>query len=182
MIWGEEKRRRNIRVCSLVQQSAVAMFRPAALASCLWELKWKKNENDYDDKKSLRSFWLRSTFGDVEVEKVAVEDRLHDARHHGNPVLKVLAVIAVDPVDNVQSAVRAQGEQVVGCDRLGFARLGHHKQLRQNGYRLQIDGEGPKDFHHWKLVVDEQRQGRHRNQQKLNPVQGFNSVTKMLLV
>jgi len=50
------------------------------------------------------------TFGDIQVKEIAVEDSLHDAGHDGNPILETLSVIAVDPVDDVQSTVGSQSK------------------------------------------------------------------------
>lgn len=52
--------------------------------------------------------------------------------------------VAVDPVEDVQRAVRAERKQVVRRDALRLARLAHHEQLRQNGHRLQVNAERPK--------------------------------------
>jgi len=62
-------------------------------------------------------------FGDVQIEEVAVENGLNDAGKDGNQIEMILIVITVDPVGDVQRAVAALGEQVVGCDCLGLARL-----------------------------------------------------------
>ena len=87
-----------------------------------------------------------ATFGDVEVEEVAVEDRLDQACHDGDEVEEALEVVAPDPVEEIERAVDAQRKQVVARDGLRLARLAHHEQLRQDGHRLQVDGEGPQDL------------------------------------
>lgn len=87
-----------------------------------------------------------ATFGDVEVEEVAVEDRLDQACHDGDEVEEALEVVAPDPVEEIERAVDAQRKQVVARDGLRLARLAHHEQLRQDGHRLQVDGEGPEDL------------------------------------
>lgn len=86
------------------------------------------------------------TLCDVQVEEVAVEDGLHHARHHGDLVEDALRVVAPHPVGDVECAVEAQEEEVVGGDGLGLARLGDHEQLWHDGHRLQEDGEGPQDL------------------------------------
>lgn len=53
------------------------------------------------------------TFGDIEVEEVAIQDSLNDTSYDSNPVLEVLAVIAVNPVEDVQGTVRAQSKQIM---------------------------------------------------------------------
>ena len=88
------------------------------------------------------------------VEEVAIQDCLDTTSHDGNHVVEGLGVVAVDPVENVEATVRAEGEEIVAGDALGLAGLGHHEQLGQDGDRLQVDGEGPEDFHHRELVVE----------------------------
>ena len=75
-----------------------------------------------------------ATFGDVEVEEVAVEDRLDQACHDGDEVEEALEVEAPDPVDEVQGSVEAQEEQVVGGDGLRLPGLADHEELRQDGH------------------------------------------------
>lgn len=66
---------------------------------------------------------MYGTFRDVQVEEVAVKNGLDNTSHDGNPVLESFAVVAVDPVDDVQSTVGAQGKQVVRSDRFRFSSL-----------------------------------------------------------
>jgi hypothetical protein len=54
--------------------------------------------------------------------------------------------IAVNPVRNVQRAVCAEREEIMGSNGLRFARSLQHKQLRQNRDGLEPDGEGPQDL------------------------------------
>ena len=61
--------------------------------------------------------------GYVQVEEVAVQNGLDDAGHDGDEVEEALAVVAVDPVEEVQAAVEAKCEQVVGGDGLCLAWL-----------------------------------------------------------
>ena len=55
-------------------------------------------------------------------------------------------MVAPDPVEEIERAVDAQRKQVVARDGLRLARLAHHEQLRQDGHRLQVDGESPEDL------------------------------------
>jgi hypothetical protein len=48
-----------------------------------------------------------------------------------------------DPVGNVESSVRAQRKDVVGCDRLCTAGALQHEQLRKDRDTLQPDAERP---------------------------------------
>lgn len=50
------------------------------------------------------------TFGDVKVEKVAVQNSLHNSRNDSNEVVVILSPVAVDPVEQVESSVHAKGK------------------------------------------------------------------------
>jgi len=63
------------------------------------------------------------TFGDVQVEEVAIEDGLNNTRDDGNPVLEALGVVAVNPVEDVQETVGSERKQVVGSDRFSLSSL-----------------------------------------------------------
>ena len=107
-------------------------------------------------------------FCDVEIEEVTVEDGLDDPGHDSDDVIETLEVEAVDPVENVESAVGAEREEIVAGDGLGLAGLGDHEELGQDGDTLQVDGEGPEDLHHAELVVDDQRQQDAGAEQELH--------------
>ena len=106
--------------------------------------------------------------GDVEIEEVAVEYSLDHAGHDGDDVIEGLVIVAEDPVEDVEAAIRSEGEQVVAGDRLGLPGLGDHEELGQDGDTLQVDGEGPQDLHHAELVVDDQRQQDAGAEQELH--------------
>lgn len=84
----------------------------------------------------------------VNVEKVAVENRLDNSGDNGNPIHLMLGLgdVAVDPVGDIEGAVDSESEQIVGRDGLGLARALQHKQLRENGHRLEPNGKGPQDL------------------------------------
>ena len=86
------------------------------------------------------------TFSNIQVEEVAVECCLDASSNNGNKIIESLIVVAVDPVDDVQSTVSTQSKKVVASDAFCLACLGDHKQLRQDGYWLQVDGEGPQNL------------------------------------
>lgn len=85
-------------------------------------------------------------FGEIKVEEVAVEDSLDHSSHDGDHVEEALKVETPDPVEEVESTIHAQAEQVVGGDRLRLASLADHKELRQDCHRLQVNGERPKNL------------------------------------
>ena len=99
-------------------------------------------------------------FCDVEIEEVTVEDGLDNSGHDSDDVIETLEVEAVDPVENVESAVGAEREEIVAGDGLGLAGLGDHEELGQDGDTLQVDGEGPEDLHHAELVVEQHGEER----------------------
>lgn len=100
--------------------------------------------------------------GVVDPEEVRVQNRLDDASDDGDPVGLVLRLgqVAVDPIGDVEPAVDAQGEQVVRGDGLGLACALQHKQLRQDGHRLQPDRERPQDLGQCVAVGDDESQHR----------------------
>lgn len=86
------------------------------------------------------------TFCNVQVEEVAVQNGLDNAGHHSNEVKEALEVEAPDPVDEIQSAVEALEEQVVGGDGLRLPGLADHEELRKDSYWFKVDGEGPQNL------------------------------------
>ena len=60
----------------------------------------------------------------------------------------------------------------MGCDGLCLSSLLDHEELRQDGHRLKVDGEGPEDLHHGELVVEQQRQDDGGQEQELDPENG----------
>lgn len=66
---------------------------------------------------------ILNTFGNIEVEKVAIQDGLNDPSNYSNPVLEIFAIITVDPVEDVEGTIGAQSKQVVRCDRFSFSSL-----------------------------------------------------------
>lgn len=69
---------------------------------------------------------------------------------------------AVDPVEEVEGAVAAQGEDVVRGEGLHLAGALEEEELRQDGQRLEVDGEGPQDLEERELGVEHQRQQERR--------------------
>ena len=51
-----------------------------------------------------------TTFGNVQVEEVTVEDRLDTAGDDGDQVEEALEVVAIDPVEEVEGAVDSESE------------------------------------------------------------------------
>jgi len=104
----------------------------------------------------------------VEIEEICIQHGLNNSGDDGDRIQKALRVEAVDPVQNVESAVGAERKQIM-CSN-GFSRAGSlkHVQLRHDGDRLEIDAECPQNLHDRKLVIDQKRNDECRNQQKLN--------------
>lgn len=57
-----------------------------------------------------------------------------------------LRVCTVDPIQNVQCTISAHEENVVSRQVLYFTVTLQDDQLRQNGNRFQVNGEGPQQF------------------------------------
>jgi len=106
---------------------------------------------------------------DVEIEEVAVEDCLDAAGNDGDDVVERFSVVPVDPVEDVETSVGAESEEIVASDGLCLAGLAHHEQLGKDCNGLKVDGEGPEDLHSGELVVQHQSQQRHRGNQELDP-------------
>lgn len=80
----------------------------------------------------------------------------------------IFHVIAVDPVEDVEAPIAAQGEEVVAGDALGLARLGHQEELGQDGDGLEVNAEGPEDLHGAELVVHKEGEQGARGQQEFD--------------
>lgn len=63
-------------------------------------------------------------------------------------------------MENIQDAVEAHEQYVVGGDVLHILKPGDHAQLRQYGQCLQPDGEGPGEIYGVERFVDED--GHHQ--------------------
>jgi len=77
-------------------------------------------------------------------------------------------VETVDPVEDVESAVRSKHEEVVAGDGLRLAGLGHHEELGKDSARLKVDREGPQDLGEGELVVDDERKDDAGSEEELN--------------
>lgn len=108
--------------------------------------------------------------GVVDVEEVAVEDGLNQAGNDGNPVDLVLGLAEVtpQPVGQIQATVDTEREEVVRCNRLGFASALEHEKLRENGDGFEPDGEGPKDLGQRVLVREQDGENGSTGEQKLD--------------
>ena len=89
---------------------------------------------------------IEPTFSNVEVEKVTIEGCLHAASHDGYQVVKPFSVVAIDPINNVECSVAAEGKEIVRGDGFRLPCLGNHVELRHDGHRFQIYGERPQNL------------------------------------
>lgn len=105
-------------------------------------------------RRKLQLFALQH-LGDVEVEEIAVQDRLDGPGKDRNQIVVSLGVVPVDPVEQIQGTVRSQREQVMTGNTFRFARFADQEQLRQDGHRLQVDRERPQHFQRRKASVDQ---------------------------
>lgn len=74
------------------------------------------------------------TLGNIQIEEITVQDGLHNSSNDSDEVKEAFKVVSVDPVQEVQSSVGAQGEQVVAGDGLRLTGLAYHEQLGKNGH------------------------------------------------
>ena len=86
------------------------------------------------------------TFRDVEVEEVAVENGLNNARDDRDPVEEVLRMITVDPIENVEESIDAQRKEIMAGDRFRLASSADHVQLRKDRHGFEIDGKCPENL------------------------------------
>ena len=114
-------------------------------------------------------FLSLENFRDIEIEEVAVEDSLNTACNDSNDVIKTLAIVSVDPIENVEATVRTESKQVVAGDAFGLPGFWHHKKLGQDCHALKVDGEGPEDLHDGELVVEDESQEGAGDQQEGQP-------------
>jgi len=105
-------------------------------------------------------------FGDVKIEKVAVKDGLDTAGEDRDQVEEPLEIVSVSPVENVQSPVSTESEEVMGSNRFSLSGLANHEQLRQDRDGFHVNREGPQDLHRVERVVDNQGNQGRRDQQE----------------
>lgn len=108
-------------------------------------------------------------FRNVEIEEIAIQNGLNDARDDSDDVVESLVIVSVDPVEDVESSVRSEGEEIVRSDGLSLAGFRDHKQLGKDSDGLQVDRESPQDFHRGEFVVQDQGQNRSGTEEKFNP-------------
>ena len=68
----------------------------------------------------------------------------------------------IDPIGDVERAVRAERGEVVRGDRLGLAGALEHEELGEDRDGLEEDRERPEDLGDREAVVEEQREDRAR--------------------
>lgn len=112
-------------------------------------------------RRKLQLFALQH-LGNVEVEEVAVQDRLDGSGEDRNQVVVSLGVVPVDPVEQIQGTVGTQRKQVMTGNAFRFARFADQEQLRQDGHRLQVDGERPQNLQWSEAGVNQKRQHEAR--------------------
>lgn len=118
-------------------------------------------------RRKLQLFALQH-LGNVEVEEIAVQDRLDGSGEDRDQIVVSLGVVPVDPVEQIQGTVRTQREQVMAGNALRLARFADEEQLGQDGHRLQVDRERPEHLQRREAGVDQQGQHEARQQQELD--------------
>jgi hypothetical protein len=84
----------------------------------------------------------------VDPEEVGIQNSLNDTSNNRNRVEEPrdLEEIPVNPIGDIQRPVRAKRKEIMGRNRLGFARPLEHKELRKNSYGFKPDGKSPQDL------------------------------------
>jgi len=106
--------------------------------------------------------------GHVQVEEVAVEDSLDNSCDNCDDIIESFEVVAVNPVEDVESAVGTESKQVMGGDGLSFSGFGHHEELGEDGHAFQIDGESPKNLHDTELMVQDKGEDSNRSEEEFH--------------
>lgn len=107
-------------------------------------------------------------FSNVKVEEVDVEYSLDNTGYHSDGVEEAFSVVSVDPVEDVETTVHTQHEQVVTGDGFSLSGLGHHEELRKDRTSLKVDRESPENLSDSKGVVENKSQNDTRSQQELH--------------
>ena len=82
----------------------------------------------------------------------------------------------IDPIGDVERAVRAERGEVVRGDRLGLAGALEHEELGEDRDGLEEDRERPEDLGDREAVVEEQREDRARAQEVLDAERVYRRV------
>lgn len=101
----------------------------------------------------------------VDVEEVGVDEGLEHTGGDADDVQALLGEVSVDPVGDVEGSVQAQGKDVVDGEQVALALALEHKELREDGHRLQPQREAPRDLDHRELVVEHKRRHEARRHQ-----------------
>ena len=80
----------------------------------------------------------------------------------------MLVVVAIDPVEDVESAIQGGGHDVGHDVSLGLSRLDDHHELGDQGNSLQVDGVSPHDLHDTGFVIGGDGQDQTGDYQKLD--------------
>lgn len=86
------------------------------------------------------------TFGYIKIKEVTIQDGLHNSSNNYNQIKKIFCVITVNPIQYIQSSIRAQCKQIVRSNSLSFACSRNHKQLWHNCYCFQINTVCPQNL------------------------------------
>jgi len=104
--------------------------------------------------------------GQIVVEEIGIQHGLHDAGSPRDPITLALNEPTVDPIQNVEESIPAQGEQVVARQRFSASSPLQQEQLGQYRCGLEPLAERPQAFDHIKPVtVEEQRHNGTRHDQ-----------------
>lgn len=99
---------------------------------------------------------------DVLIQEVAVQEGLDDARDERHPDEVAVENVSVDPREDVEESVRAEGEEVVRRQRVVAVGVLEQEDLGQHGDGLEVLAKGPQDGAHLvqRLTVEEEGEDR----------------------
>lgn len=72
------------------------------------------------------------TFGYVQIEKVTIQNCLHDTSNYSDEIVMTFHVIPVNPIQDIESSISSQREEIMRRNTLRFSGSRYHKQLRKN--------------------------------------------------
>ena len=108
----------------------------------------------------------------IVVQEVAVKTSLEGATENLSPAVEAINLPSVDPVEDVEESVEAEGCHVMRCDVLHNSNLIEHPDLRDEGEGLEPQGETPSQFPRRPARIDNCRKndGSRRESKKMREV------------
>ena len=106
------------------------------------------------------------------IEEITIDSSLHQTSNPHNPIrISRLSQQAVNPVEEIESAIATESEHVVRVERVDetsslLRGAVNDDQLWQDRYSFEINGEGPQDLGDREELVDEAGETQTRDDQE----------------